>query len=469
MRLWAKIFVWFSLAMGFVAASLALSFYLTSPEWPGPREHRPGFGRWRRFVAEAVGRHVRQVAEEYQQGGAEAASRYLKSVEEAQGIVASLYGPDDRLIAGPPLDPSDLELVRQARSASRMRFREQGSNLLVARRPPSSLNQPDLVLVGWFPRPGGLLDPWALTLRLGVVLATGAILCYGLARYLTSPAAKLQRAVRQLASGKLDTRVGDAMGDRRDELADLGRDFDAMAERIEQLVESQNRLIRDISHELRSPLARLNLALELARRRAGSEAEDAIDRIADESERMNQLIGQLLDLSRLETVGQEITGDPVPLQELLEQVVDDAAFEAAGRDCSVQLLDHTNRQVRGKAELLQSAFENVLRNAVRYSPRKGEIRVRIIEKPTCQDAVTVAIEDQGPGVPEENLEKIFRPFFRVGEARDRDSGGSGLGLAIAARIVRLHGGSVTARNLNPGLTVRITLPRAAPSGASRAG
>ncbi len=318
------------------------------------------------------------------------------------------------------------------------------------------MDRDGLVLVGSFPRPGAPVDPWGLALRLLAVLLPGGLVCYWLARYLTSPATKLQKAVQQLASGQLETRVGESLGGRRDELADLARDFDAMAERIQQLVESQNRLIRDISHELRSPLARLNVALELTRRRAGPGAEPAVERIAAESERMNQLIGQLLHLSRLETAGQDFAAQPVELAALLEKVVADAAFEASSRECKVELKDAAACQVSGSADLLRSAFENVIRNAVGYSPPGGTVRVQL----EADDAsVAVRVQDRGPGVPGESLERIFEPFFRVGEARDRDTGGSGLGLAIASRIIRLHRGSIAARNLEPGLEVRIDLPR----------
>ncbi len=456
MRLWAKIFLWFWLAMVLVAGCLVLSVYLTSPDRPGPHFDRPMMGRFRRFTAEAIRLQVREVAQIYQQEGNEGARRYLERMEEERGVVASLYGREDRLIAGPALAGEQLDVVRRARGSGRMEFLETRGTLLVARRPPPFLDRDGLVLVGSFPRPGAPVDPWGLALRLLAVLLPGGLVCYWLARYLTSPATKLQKAVQQLASGQLETRVGESLGGRRDELADLARDFDAMAERIQQLVESQNRLIRDISHELRSPLARLNVALELTRRRAGPGAEPAVERIAAESERMNQLIGQLLHLSRLETAGQDFAAQPVELAALLEKVVADAAFEASSRECKVELKDAAACQVSGSADLLRSAFENVIRNAVGYSPPGGTVRVQL----EADDAsVAVRVQDRGPGVPGESLERIFEPFFRVGEARDRDTGGSGLGLAIASRIIRLHRGSIAARNLEPGLEVRIDLPR----------
>ncbi len=457
MRLWAKIFLWFWLAMSFVAASLALSVYLTRPGLPAFLLERPSEGRWRRFTGETVGRQTRTVVEAYRGGGAAAAQAELKQLEEERGLVASLYGPGDQLIAGPALPPADLDVLARARTSRRPAFRESGSDMLVARRTGRrSGGNEGMVLVAWFPRPGAGPDPIDLAVRLLAVLVPGGILCYGLARYLTSPAAKLQQAVRRLASGQLEARVDPALRKRRDELGDLGRDFDAMAERIERLVESQNRLIRDISHELRSPLARLSLALELARRRAGEEAAESMDRIELESERMNELIGRLLSLSGLEANGKSLPGESVDLSAVLARVVEDASFEAAGR-CRVRLDAGGESTLTGSAELLRSALDNVVRNAVRYSPEGGEVRVRLESDGPGAPAV-VLVEDEGPGVPEDRLEDIFQPFARVDEARDRDSGGTGLGLAIASRVIRLHGGTIEAQNSNPGLRIRIEIP-----------
>jgi len=233
-----------------------------------------------------------------------------------------------------------------------------------------------------------------------------------------------------------------------------------MADRIQQLVLSQRRLLGDISHELRSPLARVNVALELARKSAGTDAAGYLSRIEIEAERMNQLIGQLLALSRLESQAPQTTGSPLYLEDVLQSVIADADFEAAGQKKCVRLVSAERCPVTGSSDLLRSAFENVIRNAIRYAPEDSTVEVKLACEigGTAAEAV-VQIRDHGPGVPETSLEHIFEPFYRVGDARDRQSGGTGLGLTIAGRAVRLHGGSISACNAaGGGLVVEIRLP-----------
>jgi two-component system sensor histidine kinase CpxA len=293
--------------------------------------------------------------------------------------------------------------------------------------------------------------------RLLVILMTAGLVCYGLARYLASPVVKLRAATRQLASGNLKARVGPAIGRRRDELADLGRDFDLMAERIDGLVSAQQRLVSDISHELRSPLARLGVALELARQRAGAEAAGALDRIECEAGRLNDLIDQLLTLSRLESGTQSPPQQMVDLTKLVQQVVCDADFEARSRNCGVRLRSNESCLTTGSEELLRRAVENVVRNAVRYTSEMTEVEISLQRAAASQAIITV--RDHGTGVPESVLADLFQPFYRVADARDRQTGGIGLGLAITDRAVRLHGGTVKASNApDGGLIVEIRLP-----------
>ena len=314
------------------------------------------------------------------------------------------------------------------------------------------------------PRIGWAVQPAALALRLLVVVMTGGVVCYGLARYLTSPVAKLQKATQQLAKGDLTTRVGSVLEKRGDEFADLGHDFDLMAERIEWLINSQRRLLSDISHELRSPLARLNVALELARKRTGSEAVASLDRIEREAERMNELISELLGLARLDSGAEAIEEKSIVLADLVQEVAADADFEATSQNRRVSVMESEDCVVTGSPELLRSAIENIVRNGLHYTARDTQVEVRL----SCsqihdRDYAVVEVIDQGPGVPEDALEELFRPFYRVEEARDRLSGGSGLGLAIAERIIRLHGGTVEATNASEkGLRVEIRIPVAPP-------
>jgi two-component system sensor histidine kinase CpxA len=302
------------------------------------------------------------------------------------------------------------------------------------------------------------------------MMLLGAASCYWLARYLTAPVAKLRTATNDLASGNLSARVGPSLGKRRDELASLGSDFDRMAEKIESLLNSQRRLLGDISHELRSPLARLNVALELARQRAGPEATTALQRIQHEAENLNEMIGQLLALTRLETGTQEVSKNQFDLAKLVRDIAEDADFEARSRNRSVRLCAAETCMVEGNEELLRPAIENVVRNAIQYTAEKSEVEIDIKANGRPQlasslpvgneDGVAeITVRDHGAGVPESALAQIFRPFYRVDDSRDRESGGAGLGLAITERAVRLHGGTVTALNApEGGLIVRINLP-----------
>jgi len=273
--------------------------------------------------------------------------------------------------------------------------------------------------------------------------------------------AKLQSAARQLGSGDLSTRVDSRLRQRQDEFGELGRDFDRMAERIEQLLRSQRRLLGDISHELRSPLARLLVALELARKKAGTEAGGALDRIERESDRMNELIGQLLRLTRLEADAALPEKRPVALQSLIQEVAEDADFEAQGqgREVGVTVPLCEPCSCLGSAEMLRSAIENIVRNAVHYTTEETSVEISLLAPKTPSSMATITVRDHGSGVPEEAVDDLFRPFYRVDDARARQSGGIGLGLAITQRIVQLHQGEVHARNADEGgLLVEIRLP-----------
>jgi len=288
----------------------------------------------------------------------------------------------------------------------------------------------------------------------------GALFCYWLARYLTSPVNKLRTATRELARGNLNARVVPALGGRRDELASLAADFDEMAEKIQSLINSQRRLLGDISHELRSPLARLNVALELARQRSGAEAASALERIHQEAETLNEMIGQLLTLTRLESGAEGIQKTSVDLAQLVQDVARDADFEARAHNRSVSFTGTEKIVIQGAPNLLRPAIENVVRNAVHHTAEGTAVEVTLSVDQADKNRVVIVVRDHGPGVPEEALTKIFRPFYRVDEARDREAGGVGLGLAITERAIRLHQGAVTASNRKDGgLEVSIVLPK----------
>jgi len=305
---------------------------------------------------------------------------------------------------------------------------------------------------------------------LGIFIAilSSGLVCFLLARYLTAPVVRLREATQKLAAGDLTARAGTVGSRRRDEIAELVRDFDGMAERLENLVNAQSRLLNDISHELRSPLARLNVALGLARQRTGPEAAPTLDRMELEANRLNELIGRLLVLARMEGGEEAVEKSEIHLEDLVREIAQDAEFEAQGRNCRVKCEVVDDAVVSGNVELLHSAIENVVRNAMRYTQGGTEVEIRLeqIEEANGPQAL-VRVSDQGPGVPEASLDKLFQPFYRLGDARERQTGGVGLGLAIAERAVRLHGGSVRAANRPAGgLVVELRLPAIAQPAAA---
>lgn len=241
--------------------------------------------------------------------------------------------------------------------------------------------------------------------------------------------------------------------DRRDEIGDVARAFDEMAERIQTLLASQRRLLQDISHELRSPLARLNIAIELARNEIDRNA--AILRLQKEADRLTTLVGSLIEVTRAE--GDPSTGrfETLSARDILESVVEGCAFEAEARHCRVRVRNDSMRTFRGHPELLRRAVENVVRNAIRHAPSGTDIDVEATDGPS---GVTIAVRDTGPGVAEALIPKLVEPFFRVDEARDSSSGGVGLGLSIAHRAVQLHHGTLLVENAHPGLRVSMTIP-----------
>jgi two-component system sensor histidine kinase CpxA len=297
----------------------------------------------------------------------------------------------------------------------------------------------------------------AMPLMVGVFI--GALVCLLLARYLTAPLKQLRRATEAYAAGDLSQRVAPLLGYRRDEIVDLTTAFDHMAERLSTLMVSQKQLLIDVSHELRSPLSRVEVALGLARQRAGTHPVPELDRIEREIERLNELIGQLLSLARLESDTQPPAPEPVEISELLQTIISDAALEAQARHCTLRLDKRLPAIIQGNAQFLHSALENVVRNAVKYTAEGTTVTLTMNRNSGRPGWIEICVRDRGPGVPEEMLTRLFEPFVRVGAARDRSSGGYGLGLAIAERAVRLHGGEISARN-NPegGLTVTIGLP-----------
>lgn len=372
------------------------------------------------------------------EAGAETCDAYLRAVEASVRLTLQLVAADGLRVCGASgtlAVPADQQYPLE----------REGRKLTVRGRPLDDFS------------PSGDTPTFPVQNVLFAIVVSG-IVCFGLAKYLAAPLREVRDVSYRLAAGDLQARAGPTVGNRRDEIGDLVRDFDTMASRIEALVHSQQQLLSDISHELRSPLARLNVALELARRKAGPAAEADLRRLETEATRMNDLIGRVLSLARAESPDSAHPFEVVELVDVVQVVADDAAYEAGQQGKTVRFEAVGNPLVVGSAELLASAVDNVVRNAVRYTPEGTAVEIRLS---ALQHEVVTSVRDHGPGVPAAELERIFTPFHRVDAGRHRDAGGYGLGLAIARRAVALHKGTIAASPAEGGgLEVTIRLPRA---------
>lgn len=284
------------------------------------------------------------------------------------------------------------------------------------------------------------------------------ILCYGLARYISKPIIELQTASRKFADGDFSQKITEQSKRRNDELGDLAKDFSNMAERIESGIQSQKRLFNDISHELRSPLARMQVSLELLQMKASDNEKSLINRLEKDLNRMNALISELLQFSKLEN--QEIgrATEDIMLADCLRNVCADAEFEGKTVHKGVILHIKENCSIKGVPALIERAFENVIRNGLRYTAENTAVEVTLQKK---ENEAIVTIADRGPGVPEAEIEKIFAPFYCVNLDRNPQKGSIGLGLSIAQRAIRLHNGTISMANRpDGGLEATIKLPLA---------
>jgi two-component system, OmpR family, sensor kinase len=411
-----------------------------------------------------------QAARAFESGGAPALQGWLQSLAAEPFSRTFVVGADGREVLGRPLpralnawpDPDNAGTAHTGAAPGAI-APIGGALVLVA--PGGDTYHVVVGPVRDSPRLFGELElPGVPLAILAIALAASAGVCYLLARYLAAPVDRLRLATRQLAAGDLDVRVLPALRGRQDDLGLLAADLDAMAQRLRQLLETKQQLLRDVSHELRSPLTRLQLALSLARREHSS-ADRYLARIACEADRLEQLIARTLKLVRLERPADAlIEPRSVDIGDLLHNIASDVAIEADARGCQVNVQARERLVVRGDPELLRSAFENVIRNAVRFSPA-GAVVVVSASRVTQHDigaSVEIAVHDSGPGVPEKDLGLIFEPFYRVDAARaHQGTAGEGLGLAIAARALAVHGGAISAHNMpGGGLAVVVILPLA---------
>jgi signal transduction histidine kinase len=392
---------------------------------------------------------LREAREAYESGGAAKLEDYLQRVDQhfgAEHHLTDINGKD--LVTGE--DRSAWLTQKQPRPLPWPlgMFRDLGhrGEVHVAVSPASASVPYRWTVVL---RPGNY-DPWTFLPYYLLVFVALGLLCWLLAVNLATPLRSLTRTVDRFGRGDLSARVHSR---RHDEIGNLARAFDEMAERIETLLTAERRLLQDISHELRTPLARLSFAAELSR--TAEDRNAATARLKKEIGRLTDLVGALLQVTRAEGDPSSRNMSDLPLNDFLREVVDDCAVEAEARGCRVSLETSESLHFRGDRELLRRAMENIVRNAIRYAPEGTPVEVKLASD---HDDAEISVRDYGPGVPDEELPKIFKPFFRVDESRDSSTGGVGLGLAIAHRAVTVHHGTMTAKNAGPGLLVSIELP-----------
>jgi two-component system sensor histidine kinase CpxA len=465
-RLHVKIFLWFWLGVVVVSGTLVALTELTYSRAEDDR-------RWREKYAPRVDMFAQQETRILRTRGVGALATYLESFEYDPGVVNYVFDASGKDVLGRASSPQVQAAVAAMSQSPGQAQHVDTAERIIAEKIIDARGSSYVVVVD-YPSPsvlnrsvieffsaenGGKLDRLAL-LRLGATLVVAGVFCYVLARHLASPIERLRSATRKIASEQLQTRVDPSVLMRKDELADLGQDFDRMAERIEHLVTAQRQLLGDVSHALRSPLARLNVALGLARQRGATGAAEHLDRIERETERLNALIGQLLLMARVDS-GVDLERKVVfDLSTVLDEVATDADYEARNRNCTVRVDSRRECLVEGTRDVLRGAVENVVRNAVRHTAEGTTVQISMdTMRVGDRFHAVVHVRDHGPGVPAGELENLFTPFYRVPDRGANGPHGSGLGLAITRRTFEVFGGTATAVNADGnGLIVTLVLP-----------
>jgi len=444
-------------------------------------EKIPGLGITR--LESVLNEHLRNASHTLRDSGVAGLRTMLSQALDFGRISVYVLDADKKDLLGREVPPEMIVATDQAvadpqgLSANRMRLR-------VLTAPDGAKYTAIARFEG--PTPLRLLYRHPNTFWMHVALAMAISACFALllAAYITAPLARIRASARRVARGDLSAHIGDLRFGRSAEILALASEFDQMTARLRDLVEGQRRLIRDVSHEMRSPLSRLRIALELARANvkealtepaspvlvtsghepdaaprsfSGAEAVNQLDRIEREAERLEEMIAQAIQLTRMETTTPSKVED-VALDQLITDIASDAAFEAQARPCALHIAQNEPLVVRAEADLVASAIENVVRNAVKYTAADSTVGIRLDR---VEGQARVRVRDCGPGVPAGDCARIFEPYFRTDVARQRKSGGSGLGLAIAKRAIERQGGRIHASNAEGGgLEVEILLPLA---------
>lgn len=423
--MFTKILLWFGIMLALMFVGVMV---ITAVQF----QDAPPRGPWQPFYAELA-------VDAFKTGGKAGLETFLERYGKSTGAESFLLDREDRDVL-----TGKLHDLPKPSATPRIPFFGRPS------RGPRVAAWGDYKVVS-YPRREESFAWWVVPQNLWI-LGVGILLCFLLAAYLSSPLRKIQRVLEQYGEGNLDLRMESK---RRDEFGKLSRAFDHMADRIQTLLAAEKRLLLDISHELRSPLARMSVAIELLD--DPEERDAAKSQIRRETERLNQLIGGLIEVTRAEGEPALLQAAQVTIDDLVGDILHDCGYEARERNVEIVAESAHGLAVKGDAELLRRAIENVLRNALRYAPPHSSVTLSCAVE---QEDVALRIRDFGPGVPDDVLGRLFDPFFRVEYDRNRRQGGTGLGLSIARRAVAVHGGSIQARNANPGLCVEIRLPLA---------
>jgi len=442
--LYTKIFLWFCLTVVVTTSLVLLVAGLTGSQ---------PFGR--RWMAMTQDLYAHSAVDFYTTGGAPALQRYLAAIEKSSGIDGHLIDVNGIDVLGTKF-PQHAEGVYRRVQRSGLSAGHLGRYWTAASAATAG-GQRYIFVMEAHPLRGFLdgtfLSAFAPRLLGGALLV--ALFCLLLARHITRPIRLLEAAAVSMASGDLSVRTLPALRGRTDELASMAAAFDAMAERIDTLLRTQRQMLADVSHELRSPLTRIGVSLELLRRGE----TDVLEPMQADLDRLNVMIGQVLELTRFELQTNAASHREVELQGILEDIVESANYEGRGAGKSVRLTASGACLVRGDDSALRSCIENIVRNALQHSGAGGAVDVTLEQ--ATDGWVAIRVEDDGPGVPEDQLTNILAPFFRVPGMSEAHPHGSGLGLSISARVVAAHGGTIVIANREPhGLAVRLTLPRA---------
>lgn len=450
MKLFPRIFFSF-----WIATILMIGFVLTMSEllparFPGDRD--------KRFEPDIAISALNTAVNVYERQGASAFRSQISSMPMLRHRSLRLFDEQGNPLVDARGDSSFIALMaKDVSQRGHSEFVHLGLRMFYACPLESATGRHYAVVLTMAQPVDRLLNP-RFWFNLLIAMFPAGLVCMALTLYLTRPIVKLQTAAKRLAAGELDARAGPLRVDRRDELGDLARDFDTMAAQIQVLMTAQRRFVADVSHELGGPLTRMHLSLALLQREFAATKSGALVRIERETDKLSNLVQQLLLLAGLEAgrIPAEAFA-PVSIRSLCESVIEDANFEAAHANCQV-IGSRQDITVLVYPNLLRRAIDNILRNAIRYAPANTTVELNC-KVDLLRREVTVDILDCGPGVPDSMLVDIFSPFFRTAPGRETSSGGTGLGLAIASEAVRLHDGTITAQNKKSGgLQVTITFP-----------